>query len=153
MAGPADRTAGAAAGRGRLRASRADRDLVIDVLKAAFVQGRLTRDELDGRLDQALAARTHAELAAVTADIPADLALAQPRVPAPAQARPPMNNAVKTSICLAVVGATLLVSYFTSEYAFAMFVFFYFMGLIVAVAQVLASRHERRSSRRAIREP
>jgi len=34
-----------AAGRGRLRASDADREQVIDVLKAAFVQGRLTKDE------------------------------------------------------------------------------------------------------------
>ena len=35
-----------AAGRGHLRASHADRERVIGTLKAAFVQGRLTKDEL-----------------------------------------------------------------------------------------------------------
>jgi hypothetical protein len=56
---------------GRFRASDADREQVIDTLKVAFVQGRLTRDELDARAGQTFASRTCAELAAVTADIPA----------------------------------------------------------------------------------
>jgi hypothetical protein len=51
---------------------------VIDVLKAAFVQGRLTKDEFDTRVGQALASRTHWDLAAVTADIPAGVAGCQP---------------------------------------------------------------------------
>jgi hypothetical protein len=57
-------------GRGHLRAAHADREQVIDTLKAAFVQGRLAKDEFDLRIGQALAARTYADLAAVTADIP-----------------------------------------------------------------------------------
>ena len=68
VTGPEDR---AAAARGRLRAADADREHVIDLLKAAFVQGRLAKDELDARAGQALAARTYAELAALTDDIPA----------------------------------------------------------------------------------
>src|SRR5580700_7080354 len=56
---------------GRFRASDADREQVIDTLKVAFVQGRLTRDELDARAGQTFASRTYAELAAVTVDIPA----------------------------------------------------------------------------------
>ena len=68
----------AAAGRGRLRASHADRDRVIETLKAAFVQGRLTKDDFDERVSQTLAARTHAELAALTAGIPAGLAMPPP---------------------------------------------------------------------------
>ena len=51
MAEPSDQ-APAAAGRGDPRASHADRDRVIDTLKAAFVQGRLTKDELDLRAGQ-----------------------------------------------------------------------------------------------------
>ncbi len=54
-----------------LRASHVDGEQVIDVLKAAFVQGRLTKDEFDLRVSQAFAARTYAELTDVTADIPA----------------------------------------------------------------------------------
>ena len=69
MTGPADEIA---AGQGRWRASHADREQVVGALQAAFVQGRLTADELDERVGQALAARTYAELAALTTDLPAD---------------------------------------------------------------------------------
>lgn len=78
MAGSGDEKAAVAAGRGHLRASHADREQMIDTLKAAFVQGRLAKDEFDARIGQALASRTYAELAMVTADIPAGLAGAQP---------------------------------------------------------------------------
>jgi Domain of unknown function (DUF1707) len=54
---------------GRLRASNADRETVIDLLKAAFVRGQLTRDELDARTGHALTARSHTDLAALTADL------------------------------------------------------------------------------------
>jgi hypothetical protein len=77
MAGRGDGIPGAAAGRGGFRASHADRDRVIDLLKAAFVEGRLTKDEFDERLGQTLAARTYAELAALTADLHAGSAGAQ----------------------------------------------------------------------------
>jgi len=80
MAEPLDQTP-VAAGRGDLRASHADREQVIGVLKAAFVQGRLAKDELDLRVGQALASRTYADLAAVTADLPIGLAGAQPPQP------------------------------------------------------------------------
>ena len=49
MTGPGDEKA-AAAGHGRRRASCADRDQAVHVLKAAFVQGRLTKDEFDARI-------------------------------------------------------------------------------------------------------
>jgi hypothetical protein len=80
MAGPGDEIAAGAAGRGDLRASHADREQVIGTLKAAFVQGMLAKDELDLRVGQALASRTYADLAAVTADLPTGLA-AQPATP------------------------------------------------------------------------
>jgi len=79
MPGPDDEMAAAeGGGDGHLRASHADREHVIGTLKAAFVQGRLTEDELDGRVDQVYASRTYAELAEVTADIPVELTGAQP---------------------------------------------------------------------------
>jgi len=66
---------------GHLRASHADRDQVIDGLKAAYVQGRLDQDEFGHRVGQALASRTYAELAALMADLPAGLTDARPPKP------------------------------------------------------------------------
>jgi DUF1707 SHOCT-like domain len=111
MAGPGDQMAAAANG-GGLGASHADREQVIDALKAAFVQGRLLKDELDGRVGQALAAQTHTDLAALTADIPAGLMNARPSGQSGgAWGRPPVNMAVMWGaggiIPLAVLAAGL----------------------------------------------
>ena len=76
MAGPGDEIAPGAAR--RLRTSHADRDRVIDVLKAAFIQGMLDKDEFDLRVAHTLTSRTYADLAALTAGIPATVAAAQP---------------------------------------------------------------------------
>ncbi len=85
MTGPEDdKAARHGWSRGRLRASHADREQVVEVLKDAFAQGRLDKAELDGRLDWALSSRTYAELTALTADIPVR---AEP-APEPVQARP-----------------------------------------------------------------
>jgi hypothetical protein len=54
-----------------LRASHGDRDRVVDQLRVAAGDGRLTSDELDARLERALSARTQGELAALTEDLPA----------------------------------------------------------------------------------
>ena len=94
----------AALGRGRLRACHADREQVIGVLKAAFVQGRLDKDELNARVGQALASRTYADLAALTADLPAGLAAAEPSYQ-PARARAPLP--VRTAAWLMCLGAVL----------------------------------------------
>ncbi len=74
-----DQTPAGATGHGRFLASHADREQVVDRLKAAFVEGRLTMDELDARAGQAFAARTCADLAALTADLPAWSAGDRPR--------------------------------------------------------------------------
>lgn len=55
----------------RLRVADVDRERTADVLRGAYVEGRLTQDELDARLGQAYAARTYADLAALTEDLPA----------------------------------------------------------------------------------
>ena len=67
----------------QLRASHEDRDRVVDVLRIAAGDGRLTADELDERLERALSARTYGELATLTADLP-DANL--PALPLPAAA-------------------------------------------------------------------
>ena len=53
------------------RASDADRERAIDVLKAAFAEGRLTREEHGERVLRVYGSRTYAELAEVSADLPA----------------------------------------------------------------------------------
>jgi Domain of unknown function (DUF1707) len=58
-------------GRPELRASHADRDRVVEELRVAAGDGRLTAEELDERLEAALTARTYRELAVLTADLPA----------------------------------------------------------------------------------
>ena len=76
IAEPGGERAAAAGGRGHLRVSRTDRERVIELLKDAFVQDRLTQEELDTRVGLALASRTYADLADLTADIPAESAAA-----------------------------------------------------------------------------
>jgi uncharacterized membrane protein len=53
-----------------MRASSADRERAVDVLKAGFAEGRLTQDEYNERMSQAYEARTYADLAALTVDLP-----------------------------------------------------------------------------------
>jgi DUF1707 SHOCT-like domain len=115
--GPWDPTAAAATGYGGLRASDADREQVIDTLKAAFVQGRLDKDELEVRAGLALASRTYAELTAITTEIPALLIEAQlPSKPASADALKRVNKKVAawcacTIIVLPALGAAFLTFY------------------------------------------
>jgi Domain of unknown function (DUF1707)/Domain of unknown function (DUF4190) len=72
-----------ARGNGHLRASTADRERAIEVLKTGFTEGRLTKDEYDDRVAQTYAARTYADLATVTADLPGGQ-VAAPAWPPPA---------------------------------------------------------------------
>jgi hypothetical protein len=98
MTGPGDEMAAGTAGRGRLRASHADREQVIGTLKDAFVQGRLTQDEFDDRVGQVYASRTYAELAEVTADLPAG----------PTAPRPPTANDARMGVGVILVAASVL---------------------------------------------
>ena len=107
VAEPGDDIAAAAAD-GHLLASHADREYVVDTVKTAFVQGRLTKDELDVRVGQVLAARTYADLAALTADLPGGLIGDQPPgETVPAQAQPAANKALLWSswaVLLLIIG-------------------------------------------------
>jgi hypothetical protein len=67
---PAGDTSGLEA-KPELRASHEDRDQVVEILRVAAGDGRLTAAELDERLEAALSARTYSELARLTADLPA----------------------------------------------------------------------------------
>jgi hypothetical protein len=99
-AGREDGTAGAL---GRLRTSHADRERAIGVLKAAFVQGRLTKDEFDLRVGQVFASRTYANLDLLTADIPDEVTSAQS--PAEHAGEPGRALTFKTAAGVGAVGA------------------------------------------------
>jgi hypothetical protein len=96
----------AAAGPGDMRASHADRERVIDTVKAAFARGQLTAGELDARVGQVLTARTYAELTAITLSIPAASDLARLPKLALAQPRRPRNRLVNRGVC--IIAATTL---------------------------------------------
>ena len=122
---PQDPGAGWAAGGGHLRASDADRERVIDALKAAFVQDRLSKSELAERVGRALKSKTYAELASATAGIPPKPTpaprprqpAAPPRQPAPARrARPVSWKVVAWVVGVIVVTPGLAVAFFDTYY-------------------------------------
>jgi Domain of unknown function (DUF1707) len=122
MTGPDE---GGLAGRGHLRAAQADREQAITVLKAAYAQGRLTKDELEARAGQAFASRTYAELAALTADLPAaspatanpaatgsDAAWPRPSTPARTMAKAARRSGVCLLVAIALVEGAYLAGNF-----------------------------------------
>ena len=77
LSGPADHSL--------MRVSDSDREQAADVLREAAGQGRISLDELDERLESAYAAKTYADLAAVTHDLPTSGRMPVPPVQGPAQ--------------------------------------------------------------------
>lgn len=146
-----DGMAAAAARRGSLRASHADREHVLEVLKVAFVQGRLAKDEFDARVSQTLASRTYAELAELTADMPAGLMATQPpRKPARAQSPHPENNVVNSCACATLALLVLAAPVLTGHFELFFLLVAAMMAAVVAVAVHTAhsSRKNRAGSRR-----
>ena len=144
-----DDMAAATVRRGSLRASHADREHVVEVLKAAFVQGLLTKDEFDMRLGQTLASRTYAELAALIADIPAGLAGVQPpRKPARARPPHPENRVVNSCACATLAILVLAAPVLTGHFELFFVLVTAMMGaLFVAAGRTVHSSHKKRTSR------
>jgi DUF1707 SHOCT-like domain len=158
MTGPADDRAVPAGVRGHLRASHADRDEVIGTLKAAFVQGMLTKDELEARVAQTLASRTYAELAALTADLPGWLAAAE----SPPRRQPVVRPGRVIVAASALYGGgwayALLLSPHGGNNAWAPFLLLqgflvYFGVLMVCLGAIIVNRQDRRSGGQPPRGP
>jgi Domain of unknown function (DUF1707) len=141
--------AAATAGHGRLRASDADREHVLDLLKAAFVQGLLTKDEFDMRVGRTFASRTYAELAALNADIPAGLIGAQPlSKPARAQSPHPQNKFVNSCACAALALIALGAALLSGNFALFFMVVVAILGaLFVAGGRMVCASQKERSCR------
>ena len=140
MTEPREEIAADPAGGYRLPVSSIDREQVIRTLRVAWTQGRLTEDEHDARAAQASASQSRAELAALTADLPAGL-LAQ---------RPTASH-VRTGVCLttaaAIVVAALL--WWGPDNALAFLAFLLaaltlLVAPVITVGLMLDVRHQRR---------
>jgi hypothetical protein len=112
---------------------------VIDALKAAYVVGRLTEDEFEARVGQAFGSRTHADLAAITADIPAG------PVAVPSARTPDRVVAVGTVAVIAAAalgGAVLIGGSALILWAITM------TGVLLFTVSVLLNKRQERRSRR-----
>jgi hypothetical protein len=96
---------------GRMKASDTDRDRTADLLRAAYVEGRLTQEELDTRLGQTYAARTYADLAAQTADLPTGRVAATPPRTLPYLAYPPVSSTNGTAVASLICGIMMFFSF------------------------------------------
>jgi hypothetical protein len=84
--------------RGRMRAADADRDRVVEFLNGAYSEGRLTKDEYDERLGQALSARTYGDLDPLIMDLPAAHEPIAPPAPPGPPARARTNSLAIASV-------------------------------------------------------
>jgi Domain of unknown function (DUF1707)/Domain of unknown function (DUF4190) len=100
--------------RGKMRASDADRDRVVERLGTAYSEGRLFRDEYDERLERALSARTYGELDQLMIDLPA---AAAPAVPQAAQTNRLAMASVACALGQVVFGPMLAIPAIILGYA------------------------------------
>jgi uncharacterized protein DUF1707 len=151
VAGPFDPRATSHA---HMLASDADREHVVEVLKTAFVQGRLTIDELRLRAGLALASRTYAELGVTIADIPVP-PLKPPPPPRPvrpvalASAKPPpqpvgrMPAGAKAAVwaaCVIVALPAVWAAFLTYYGGFLVIFLLAFTGLTVTIGTTADKR-------------
>jgi hypothetical protein len=127
---------------GRPPVTEFDRARVIGALKAAFGQGRLTEDEFDARADQASAAQTQADLAALIADLPAGSAAV----------RPPTARDARMGVLVILIAASVLGVLVLCQFDNILAVMAGFVAaatLVVAspvtVGLMLDARHQKRS--------
>jgi len=115
-----------------MRAAHTDRERTVDVLKAAYAEGRLTAEEYSQRFDAVHRAQTYGQLGQLVADLPAGplvapFGAAVPVVP-PAFLPPPalpgrrtnpmaVSSLVLGVLCLPTVGATAVPAVITGHIA------------------------------------
>jgi hypothetical protein len=97
-----------------LRASDAERERVVEILRQHTAEGRITADEFEERMTAAYAARTMGALAELTTDLPVDLAehtrrqselakRAKPRKPLARQMREDFSGLIGLGVILTTV--------------------------------------------------
>ncbi|GAA1159783.1 hypothetical protein F4556_004230 [Kitasatospora gansuensis] len=78
---------GAGAGQAAMRAGHTDRERAVDVIKAAYAEGRLSANEYSARFDAVQRAKTYGQLAYLVSDLPVG-PVALPLVGAPMMMQP-----------------------------------------------------------------
>jgi hypothetical protein len=98
-----------------MRAGDADRERTVDVLKAAFTEGRLDQDEYYERIGLAYQARTFGDLVALTGDLPAGpLPAAMPETrQAPRQRARPKSQVERTNAWATAAFALAMLEFLT----------------------------------------
>ena len=119
---------------GRLRASDADRDRVVDALKAAYAQGLLSTDELAARTSQVLAARTYADLTAASAVLAERSA--PPPIHPPARTRV-SKKAVAFGTSAIVLSPALVAAFLTFYGGFIILFLVACVGVVVSAAPMV----------------
>lgn len=105
-------------GEADIRASDAERERVVEALRAAGLEGRLTADELEDRTGRALGARTRAELGRLLQDLPSSGA-----APVPAARREhPLVRLGKTVVTISAACVAVFVGLVTLPVAFALLI-------------------------------
>jgi hypothetical protein len=118
-----------------------EREQVNRALKVALAQGRLTEEEYDARAAQASALQSRAELAALTADLPAGLL-----------AQVPTAGHVRTGVCLTIAAAIVVAAVLLWQpdnglafMAFALAALTLLVAPVITVGLMLDVRHQKRS--------
>jgi Domain of unknown function (DUF1707) len=101
--------------RNDLRASDAERDSAAAALREHFVQGRLTLEELLGRLDTALTARMRSQLDNVLSDLPARKERPAPVSPEPADPAFPARYAAVAVLIIVMAVWLVLAAWFSQR--------------------------------------
>jgi len=127
------------------------------MLKVAFAQGRLTKEELDLRAGQAFASRTYADLTAVTADLPAGRAEVRPLPkPSQAQGRAPESTVIRwglgvgTGVLSAMIAAAKLTGNDVVGNVTVYLLMAYCLFMLVSVGYAVDLQLEKRHSRRQL---
>jgi hypothetical protein len=140
-----------------LRVGDAERTRVTEALHDHFAQGRLTRDELDERLDTTLSAKTYGDLRQITRDLPGPEPVAQRGSPAAGTATPagpPVRGRRPRGLpllplAIGVFVATMLLSGGTMWALFGVLKVIFLVWLVMALVGFVHLRRRRRRGRRS----
>lgn len=134
-----------------LRVGDAERTRVTEALHDHFAQGRLTRDELDERLDATLSAKTFGDLHEITRDLPGPAPVAEAAPPAAQPYQGGRGHRPRLPFLPIFVGVFLAVALLSGGTMWALFgvlKVIFIIWLVMALVGFVHVRRWRRHGRR-----